>query len=111
MHPEEVRRILPVAKIPENTPHANSGERTFSSLLRPVSHSCSFICHVPSSPSVIVVVTDESRRWDTEEVWMAKEIDEILEFRFGSEGELDCGGFRGEDAVSNGFEGPTGPNG
>ena len=30
---------------------------------------------------------------------MTKEIYEILEFRFGSEGEPGCGGFRGEDAA------------
>lgn len=30
---------------------------------------------------------------------MTKEIDEILAFRFGSEGEPGCGGFRDEDAA------------
>ena len=33
---------------------------------------------------------------------MAKGIDEILEFRFGSGGEPGCGGFRDEDAAQPG---------
>lgn len=40
---------------------------------------------------------------------MAKEIDEILEFRFGSEGEPDCGEFRDEDAAHPHPRRPGGP--